>query len=75
MKPHIKTLPCFPQVASVIGESSAQIELFKAIHSDCEFDKSKSKITSAFSWIKTPQGYNFWRRISQGVNPGNNFYG
>jgi len=69
MKPHIKTLPCFPQVAAVIGESRAQIELCRVIYSKCGFDKNQTKLIHAFSWWDSPQLAPFWVAINQGINP------
>jgi len=79
MKPHIKTLPCFPQVAAVIGESRAQIELFKAHWTFKSPLIRNSKIKStwivnsdlsmSFSWASTPQGKIFWCKIHEGINP------
>lgn len=80
MKPHIKTLPCFPQVAAVIGESRAQIELWKVVHgnpkSPSTWDPESSKpwthfkdLSLAFYWEKTPQGKSFWQSICYGINP------
>ena len=78
MKPHIKTLPCFPQVAAVIGESRAQIELFKA-HWSFRYYKELTgrpwiggyKLIDSFSWATTKQGHYFWSCINDGINPYN----
>ena len=72
MKPHIKTLPCFPQVAAVIGESRAQIELFKAVgwfyyKVDCNI-KNK-ELAHSFVFMATIQGWEFWHKIDLGINP------
>ena len=73
MKPHIKTLPCFPQVAAVIGESRAQIELFKVANSiKNDHDKiwfKRSKGLHVALPEKMPQGDKFWVDIMQGINP------
>ena len=79
MKPHIKTLPCFPQVAAVIGESRAQIELFKAhwTFKSPLIGISKIKntwiynrdLSMSFSWASTPQGKIFWYKIHEGISP------
>lgn len=79
MKPHIKTLPCFPQVAAVIGESRAQIELFKAhwtfespFTGNAKIKRPwivKSDLSMSFTWKLTPQGHKFWERVNDGINP------
>lgn len=76
MKPHIKTLPCFPQVAAVIGESSAQIELWKVAHLRVfknDYFKLKLFIGSRSIHAAIPynstQGWIFWSKIISGINP------
>jgi hypothetical protein len=68
MKPNIETLPCFVQVAKVIGRDRAVIELEAVLEADCSIDDSPN-IVDAFDWIDTYQGDYFWLRISEGINP------
>lgn len=71
MKPHIKSLGCFKQVASVIGEAKAQIELFKVVNCKrqvvLELDPKATDIVEAFSWDEAPQGYSFWSIIDDEI--------
>ena len=69
-KIRIKSTPLFKQVAAVIGEERAQIELAKVCH-----DSVSSRIRinfalplgSAFCWSSSPQKYDFWKRLDDGV--------
>lgn len=65
----IEELKCFDQVASVIGESRAKVELFKVLQvaEECEFEDEELAI--AFAWILSPQGEEFWELIYLGENP------
>jgi len=61
---NIKSLKCFEEVARVIGEESAELELGKV---SCLM--SISSIISAFIWKDSPQGHSFWVKISRGESP------
>lgn len=67
-KVKIEDLKVFPAVAAVIGETKAKIELFKLRGVECDFE-DKLNLDEAFYWHKTPQGYEFWRDIDDGVKP------
>lgn len=68
MKVKINNTPLFKQVASVIGERAAFIEIGKLKLNDLEsFEKPLNKAVRV--WKTTPQGFNFWYAINQGVNP------
>ena len=71
MKPHIKELGCYKQVADVIGEVNAQKELWKVVHCGYISERlsSKSDLMGSFCWDVTPQGLSFWSNIDDGVNP------
>ena len=60
----IKSLRCFEEVARVIGEESAELELGKV---SCLMDHSS--IAFAFIWEDSPQGNSFWKKISHGDYP------
>ena len=60
----IKSLWCFEEVAGVIGEESAELELGKVL---CL--KKYSSIGFAFIWKDSPQGHSFWEKISRGEYP------
>ena len=62
----IKSLWCFAEVAGVIGEESAELELGKV---SCAM--SISSIISAFIWKDSHQGHSFWEKISRGESPYN----
>ena len=67
----IKSTPLFKQVAAVIGEERAQIELAIAYHgynSRGGFEFC-DPLNIAFTWRRTPQGRSFWQSIHDGVNP------
>lgn len=66
MKP--KDLVCFVEVAKVIGEENATIELQKVIDSSIDIDKSY-ELPSAFVWEYSPQGTDFWSTIDRSKNP------
>lgn len=55
----------FKQVASVIGDEQAEIELQKVIDSGkfCE-DEDDLDMVSAFSFGSSPQGFRFWSKIA-----------
>ena len=77
MKPNIEDLPCFNQVAAVIGRAQARIELFKAvgwkkwfnINQDSEANITESRVSYAFIWAYTPQDVDFWNCINCDINP------
>lgn len=77
MKPNIESLPCFAQVAEVIGRTNARLELFKAVGWKKWFEKNQrggcrvynDDLLEAFSWLDTPQGKYFWNNIDDGINP------
>jgi hypothetical protein len=74
MKPNIKTLPCFQQVADVIGVKQANIELWKVTHRKKVFLESnwpnlfRGDLEDSFPWALTAQGYEFWEMILHGIN-------
>lgn len=66
-KVHINSTPLFKEVAAVIGERAAFIELGKVgIKQPRHFHRP----LKSFGWNNTEQGFNFWYLISKGVNPG-----
>ncbi len=68
-KPNVKDLKCFGQVAAVIGEARAKLELFKVVNSWSELWLSPEEFGNLYWWEKTPQGVDFWLDIKEGVNP------
>ncbi len=65
-KVHINTSPLFRQVADVIGERSAFIELGKVgVKRPQDFFRNLNE----FSWHNTKQGFNFWYSISKKCKP------
>lgn len=75
MKPHVRDMPCFEQVANVIGAGRANIELFKVVGNKEIFIKCQQKLDFsdkliyAFDWDYSPQGFDFWCCIDDGLNP------
>ncbi|CAH9016786.1 conserved hypothetical protein [Vibrio phage 381E49-1] len=69
----VSELKCFDQVAGVIGEAKAGIELFKvlSVAKKCSFDDQLCVLDS-FTWVLTPQGDKFWNSIDDGINPYDN---
>ena len=63
----VSQLKCFGQVADVIGKARAETELFKAVSVSKKY--SGECISEAFVWARTPQGYQFWMDIYNGINP------
>lgn len=63
----------FKQVAKVIGERQAKIELFKTSKSwdevDLEDISAGENLSDCFSWGGSVQGYDFWDNIDDGINP------
>ena len=70
-KIRIKSTPLFKQVAAVIGEERAQIELAIAYHGYNSRDGFEFYccLKEAFTWLRTPQGRSFWQSINDGINP------
>jgi hypothetical protein len=76
MKPHIKELGCYKQVANIIGEANAQKELWKVVHckevlelvgnDHCDWE---NELNCCFTWEATPQGFTFWSLIDDWINP------
>ena len=68
-KIRIKTTPLFKQVAAVIGEERAQVELAKAYYSYASSDGFDfgCALDSAFTWEDTVQGFEFWNLINNKV--------
>ncbi len=67
-KPNVKVLKCFGEVAAVIGEKRAKLDLFKAVHYK-GVDFCDGLLGQSFYWAETPQGSEFWSDIDDGVNP------
>jgi len=69
MKP--TDLKCHPHVASVIGEAYADYELQRVIDcKDCQHSNSSNfRLTAAFSWVRSPQGWDFWNLVTGGKIP------
>ncbi|QXN60148.1 hypothetical protein KUA24_81 [Vibrio phage HNL01] len=65
---NIKETRVFRQVASVIGEEQAEIELIKASESwtdrDIESIEVGLDLTRSFIWTDTVQGKDFWSAIA-----------
>ena len=73
MKPNIETLPCFDQVAKVIGRERAVEELARVANCiECLFPKNRLTrldMTKAFNWKLSPQKNKFWCDLYDGINP------
>jgi len=69
MKP--TDLKCYKHVASVIGEDYADYELQRVIdYKDCQhLNSSNFRLTAAFSWVRSPQGWDFWNLVTGGKIP------
>lgn len=69
----IEETEVFKQVAKVISEKQAKIELFKASKSWTIFDigniEQGENLLRCFLWSGTPQGMEFWDSINDGDNP------
>jgi hypothetical protein len=67
MKIKINSTPLFQQVASVVGNYQAHIEISKLKIKDLEkFALLISEKGSPVNpWNRTPQGFEFWREIHQ----------
>ena len=70
-KVKVSELKCFGEVSKILGDKVAKSELFKAVNSSCKF-RDYSYIKLAFYWSNTPQGFDFWHDISNGINPYDN---
>ena len=69
-----RSLGCFQEVADVIGEDAAEIELQRVIDSGIIEDLScieTKEVSGAFTWVSSPQGQAFWDAIDDGVKPEN----
>lgn len=63
----IKSLPFFQKVAAILGEEKAVKELLTA----GKIYPNAKELDEAFAFVNTPQGYDFWKDISdstQGTN-------
>lgn len=68
----VEKMACFKQVARVIGEKAAKVELFIAVngYKNEGFPLNVTEgLRSAFLWIDTPQKHDFWDMIDDGINP------
>lgn len=77
----VENMACYEQVVNVIGHARAKIELFKVISNlgdseECSYWGCFTEETlldgslfEAFYWDYTPQGYDFWKNVSDGFNP------
>ena len=68
----VRTFGCFDQVAKVIGEEKAVVELVKVV--ECEHpnfigEMRHATLIDLFVWELTPQGHKFWQAIDDGKNP------
>lgn len=66
-----RSLGCFQQVADVIGEEAAEVELHRVIDcpKDLIVDDAGESLIEAFLWDDTPQGSSFWGAIDYGLIP------
>jgi len=66
-----RDLACFKEVAEVIGEENAEVELQKVIDKPrCRKESLESEpLVYAFIWGYSPQRVKFWNTISLGINP------
>ena len=65
-----RDLGCFRQVADVIGEYAAEVELQKVIDSESTcWDFPDEDLLASFVWSSTPQGGLFWNSIDNGQTP------
>lgn len=68
-------MECFKEVAKVIGEEEAKVQLQKVIDSFDEkeqygyYDFKSGILINSFDWENTPQRYTFWDDIYNGVKP------
>lgn len=75
MKPNIETLPCFDQVAKVIGRERARLELWKVAHCERVKDRSTKHLFKTGKDVlraiptNSPQKWVFWGKIHRGINP------
>jgi len=68
-----RSLRCFREVADVIGEEAAEIELQRVIdypENDIGNDVGE-RLINCFCWHSTPQGTDFWSSISNYEKPKN----
>ncbi|AUR84753.1 hypothetical protein NVP1063O_086 [Vibrio phage 1.063.O._10N.261.45.C7] len=72
-KVKIEDTEVFKQVAKVIGEKQAKIELFKASKNWREGDLTNTYSgaypVDCFIWSESVQGHDFWDNIDEGINP------
>ena len=65
-----RSLGCFQEVADVIGEENAEVELQKVIDSeDTVWDEPDQDLIQSFIWGTSPQGDDFWRSVFNGQVP------
>lgn len=66
-----RSLGCFQEVADVIGEANAVVELQKVIDcsEDTVWEESDQGLVECFIWKTSPQGDDFWFEICQGNVP------
>jgi hypothetical protein len=68
----VEDMACFEQVTKVIGVANAKRELFVAMqgYTSVNFPVSEhSSLCLSFGWEGTSQGYIFWNKIDDGINP------
>jgi hypothetical protein len=68
-KLHIRELSCFTQVAQVIGDSQAQLQLWLVVHKREVISVDAYTLHTAFSWEDSPQGFTYWYSIMRGLKP------
>lgn len=61
-----RDLACFQQVADVIGEEAAEIELGNVL---VVSNPESEDLQAAFGWSTTLQGWDFWDNINRGEMP------
>lgn len=72
MEVSVKEMKCFKEIAEVIGEVYAEIELQRVVDhfkgTTCEV-KTNKPLLSAFDWRESPQKLVFWLKIWKGEFP------
>ncbi len=54
-------------IKSVLGKKEAQYQLACVVESSCDLSAPSRTLSSAFRWVDTPQGFDYWSDVNQRI--------
>ena len=58
----------YKALKSVLGKKEAQYQLACVVESSCDVNTNSKTLSSAFRWVDTPQGFDYWYDMCQRID-------